>query len=345
MEKQMGKAFWSESTVAVIGGGSFGTVLANAIATNSAQVRMYVRDDDQARAINATRANPNYVKDLTLDPRVKAVSDFSRLFEVPLDAVVFALPARVTREEAKGVAARLQGTEILFHATKGIEEGTLKRMSVVLGEELPVSRIGVISGPNLATEMARGDPAATVVASRFDEVIRAGRALLSGPKLRVYGSQDVVGVEWAGTLKNIFAIAAGILDAKGLGWNTRAFLISRGLAEMVRFAAAMGAEIDTFLGPAGVGDLIATCSSPQSRNYRVGAGLATGKPLQEVLDELGQVAEGVRTTEIIFPFAESRGVEMPITEAVFRILKGEWSVEEGISNLMTRPIVEDSRFT
>lgn len=341
----MHKAFWSESTVAVIGGGSFGTVLANAIAANTTQVRMYVRDDDQARAINATRANPNYVKDLTLDPRVKALSDFERLFEVPLDAIVFALPAKVTRSEARSVAGLLRGTEIVLHATKGIEEGTLKRMSVVLAEELPIVRVGVISGPNLASEMARGDPAATVVASRFDEVIRAGRALLSGNRLRVYASQDTVGVEWAGTLKNIFAIAAGILDAKGLGWNTRAFLLSRGLAEMVRFGVAMGAEVDTFLGPAGVGDLIATCSSPQSRNYRVGAGLALGRPLSEVIEELGQVAEGVRTTEIIFPFAESRGVEMPITETVFRILKGEWSVETGISNLMTRPIVEDSLFT
>ncbi len=341
----MHKAFWSEATVAVIGGGSFGTVLANAIAANTAQVRMYVRDDEQARAINATRANPNYVKDLTLDPRVKALSDFDRLFEVRLDAIVFALPAKVTRSEARLVASRMHGTEVILHATKGIEEGTLKRMSVVLSEELPVARVGVISGPNLASEMARGDPAATVVASRFDEVIRAGRALLSGPRLRVYASQDTVGVEWAGTLKNIFAIAAGILDAKGLGWNTRAFLISRGLAEMVRFGVAMGAEVDTFLGPAGVGDLIATCSSPQSRNYRVGAGLAEGRPLAEVIEDLGQVAEGVRTTEIIFPFAESRGVEMPITETVFRILKGEWSVEAGISNLMTRPIVEDAMFT
>jgi len=212
---------------------------------------------------------------------------------------------------------------------------------VVLAEELPVKRIGAISGPNLAGELAKNEPAATVVASPFDDVIKAGEAVLTTDRFRVYTAQDLVGVEWGGTLKNIFAIASGILDSSGFGWNTRSLLLSRALAEMVRFGVAMGARPETFLGLAGIGDLIATCSSNQSRNFRVGYHLAKGQALADVLADLGQVAEGVRTTRIVYEFALERGVEMPITEAVYRILQGEWGVERGLKHLMTRPQVQD----
>lgn len=338
----MSRDFWSDSRVAVLGGGSFGTVLANLAASNCSEVTLYVRAEDQARAMNATRMNPNYVKNLVLDPKIRAVSTYEKVFERGQDLVVFALPSHATREQAKAVAPLLSGSELVLHATKGIEELSLKRISQVLGDELPVLRIGAISGPNLAGEIAAGEPAATVVASPFDEVVQAGERVFSTPRFRVYKTRDLVGVEWGGTLKNIYAIASGMLESRGLGWNTKSLLLSRGLAEMVRFGVAMGAVPETFLGLSGMGDLFATCSSSQSRNFRVGYHLAKGESLAEVLSELGQVAEGVRTTRIIYEFAKSRSVEMPITEVVYRILAGEWSVEEGLRHLMTRPQVEDA---
>jgi glycerol-3-phosphate dehydrogenase (NAD(P)+) len=337
----MKKAFWSNSKIAVLGGGSFGTVLANLAAQNCAQVTMYVRAEDQARTMNATRMNPNYVKDLVLDSKIRAVSTFEKVFEQDQDLIIFALPSHATRSQAKIIAPFLKGSEIILHATKGIEEQSLKRISQVLSEELPVLRIGAISGPNLAGEIAKNEPAATVVASPFDDVVQAGEQVLSTSRFRVYTTHDIVGVEWGGTLKNIFAIASGILESRGLGWNTKSLMLSRGLAEMVRFGAAMGADPETFLGLAGMGDLIATCSSSQSRNFRVGYHLAKGEKLEDVLRELGQVAEGVRTAKIVYEFSKNRGVDMPITETVYRIIQGEWSAEEGLKHLMTRPQVQD----
>ena len=337
----MKKDFWSNSKIAVLGGGSFGTVLANLAATNCAQVTMYVRAEEQARLMNSTRMNPNYAKDLVLDPKIRAVSTYEKVFEQDQDMIIFALPASATRAQAKLIAPFLKGNEIVLHATKGIEEQSLKRISVVLAEELPILRIGAISGPNLAGEIVKNEPAVTVIASPFNDVTQAGESVFSTPRFRVYTSSDLVGVEWGGTLKNIFAIASGILESKGLGWNTKSLLLSRGLAEMVRFGVAMGAKSETFLGLSGMGDLIATCSSSQSRNFRVGYHLAKGESLEEVLKELGQVAEGVRTTRIVYEFAKSRNVEMPITEAVYKIIQGEWTAEEGVAHLMKRPQVTD----
>jgi glycerol-3-phosphate dehydrogenase (NAD(P)+) len=337
----MKKDFWSNVNVAVLGGGSFGTVLANLASQNAGSVTMYMRSEDQARAMNSTRTNPNYSKDVVLSDKIKAVSSFDKVFELNPKLVIFALPSHATRSVAKSIAHYFKGDEIVLHATKGIEEQSLKRISVVLTEELPINRIGAISGPNLAGELARNEPAATVVASPFDDVIEAGEKVLTTARFRVYTAHDLIGVEWGGTLKNIFAIASGILDSSGFGWNTRSLLLSRGLAEMVRFGQAMGAKAETFLGLAGMGDLIATCSSSQSRNFRVGYQLAKGATLEQVLAELGQVAEGVRTTRIVYEFALERGVEMPITEAVYRIIQGEWSVERGVQHLMTRPQVQD----
>lgn len=337
----MKKGFWSNSRVAVLGGGSFGTVLANLAAKNCAHVTLYMRDEEQARQMMATRTNPSYVKEMVLDEKIRAVSSYDKVFETDQDLVIFALPSHATREQAKVIARYLKGHELIIHSTKGIEEQSLKRISTVLQEELPVIRIGALSGPNLAGEIAKNEPAATVVASPFNDVIEAGEYVFSGPRFRVYTSHDLVGVEWGGTLKNIFAIASGILDSIGYGWNTRALLLSRGLAEMVRFGVAMGAQAETFLGLAGMGDLIATCSSNQSRNFRVGFHLAKGEKLDEVMANLGQVAEGVRTTRIVYEFAKQRNVEMPITESVYRILQGEWTVEQGVAHLMTRPTVQD----
>ncbi len=313
----MQKDFWRKSTVAVIGGGSWGTVLAQLLAQNCNEVRVWVRDDEVAREINATRVNADYLPGLQLNPKIKAFSCPERTFENGLQAVVWALPSTVCRAQARALAPHFRGDEIVLHASKGVEEGTLKRISVLLREELPCPRVGVISGPNLADEISRNEPAGTVVASDFEEVIEAGVALLTTDRFRVYTGHDVIGVEWAGTLKNIFAIASGALDAMKMGWNARAMLITRALAEMVRFGVVMGAKQETFLGMAAVGDLLATCSSPLSRNYRVGMKLAQGEKIDEIIKSLGSTAEGVKTARSVHEFARERKIDMPITAAVY----------------------------
>jgi glycerol-3-phosphate dehydrogenase (NAD(P)+) len=299
--------FWRNSKVAVIGAGSWGTVLAELCSRNCRDVRLWARDEEVVRAINATRVNAEYWPELKLPGNVHAMTSIERVFEDGVQAVIWALPSSRARQGARDLAPRFRGDEILLHATKGTEEGTLKRISEVLREELPCPRIGVLSGPNLADEIARGEPAATVVASRFPEVIDAGAYLLSGERFRVYTATDVVGVEWAGTLKNILAIAAGALDAMKLGWNARAMLITRGLAEIVRFGTAMGAKLAAILG------------------------------------DLGSTAEGARTTVSVWEFAKAHGISMPITESVYHLLQGDRSVQEALRELMLRPAVSESQ--
>lgn len=329
------KDFWPKSTVTVIGAGSWGTTLACLVAPRAAEVRIWTRSEEQAREMNSNRVNRKYLPDLSLPPNIRVTSDLAKSLEGDIHCVIWALPSAVCRDVGKQFAGLMSGSELVIHATKGLETGTLKRVSQVLLEEFPTRRVGVISGPNLAHEIARGEPAAAVVASRFDDVLEAGLELFTGPKFRVYRSYDLTGVEWAGTLKNILAIAAGVLDALGLGLNARAMLISRGVAEMVRFGTAMGAEQSTFLGLAGIGDLLATCSSVESRNYRVGQGLGQGQHLDEVLTGIGRTAEGVRTTFAITEFARERKIEMPITQGVYRILKGESEPRQILDQLMS----------
>ena len=332
------KDFWSRAKIAVIGGGSWGTVLGQLASQNVAEVRLWVREEERARQINSTRSNPKYVSSLILNSRIKAYSELERVFEGGVQAVIWVLPSKVARVAAKNIAPFLTGEEILIHASKGIEPGTLKRISEILSEELPSPRIGVLSGPNLADEIARNEPAATVVASAFPEVIDAAQCFLSTQRFRVYGATDVIGVEWAGTLKNVLAIASGALDAMSFGWNTRGMLISRGLAEMVRFGLVMGADYDTFLGLAGVGDLLATCSSPLSRNYRVGFGIGQGKSIETILAEVQSTAEGVATATSVW----DRNIYMPITEGVVHLVRDRAPVSEVLAGLMTRPPLSES---
>ena len=335
------KDFWRKSTIAVVGGGSWGTALAQLAAENCAEIRLWVRDEDQAREMNATRSNREYLPHLQLNQKIRIFSNPERIFEHGIQGVIWALPSSACRAQARALGPLFRGDEVVLHATKGVEEGTLKRVSVILREELPAPRIGVISGPNLANEIAAGEPAATVVASNFAEVVDAGMEILTTSRFRVYSGEDVIGVEWAGTLKNILAIAAGALDSMKLGSNAKAMMITRGLAEMVRFGVAMGGRQETFLGLAGVGDLLATCSSPLSRNYRVGFKLGQGEKLSDILRDLGSTAEGVKTTQSVWKFAKERGIHMPITEGVDRLISGGFSVRDVLHGLMTRPPAPD----
>lgn len=305
-----------------MGGGSWGTVLANCLSQNCQEVRVWLRDEEAVRLMNSTRTNSHYLPKMILGERVHAFSSLERFFEGGLHATLWALPARVCREQARKSASFFSGDEILFHATKGIEPGSLKRISQVLLEELPCRRIGVISGPNLAVEIARGEPAATLVASAFQEVCEAGQVLFCQENFRIGQASDVIGVEWAGALKNILAIASGALDALNLGWNARALLVTEGLAEMIRFSTALGAQERTFLGLAGLGDLMATCCSPLSRNYQVGFRLAKQERLETILEDLGQEAEGISTAGSVWEVALRQNIPMPITHWVFCLLEG-----------------------
>ncbi len=327
------KDFWHKSTVVVIGGGSWGTVLANLASQNCERVRLYVREESQARSINSTRANPKH-PEMRLSSKVLALTDLDRVFEGKVDAVIWALPAAICREQAREYSSRFTGQEVLIHVTKGVEAGSLKRISEVLREEIPCPRLGVLSGPNIAQEISEGQPAATVIASAFDEVLIAGEAIFSSPVFHVYRSRDMVGVEWAGALKNILAIAAGALDACGMGSNARAFLITQGLDELIRFTTALGGKTETMVSLAGIGDILATCTSPLSRNFRVGHQLAEGHTLQEILDDLGHVAEGVWTTQSIHEFARENKILMPIVAGVYDILQRKNTREDILRSLL-----------
>jgi glycerol-3-phosphate dehydrogenase (NAD(P)+) len=330
----MQKDFWHKSRVAVLGGGSWGMTLAKLIASNVPEVNVWMRDEEQVRQINSTRSHPRYLPGISLPAHLKAYSDIEALFKDPYDLVIWALPSKVTRELSRQFAPYFKGHELVLHATKGIEAETMKRISQILREELPLQRVGVISGPNLALEVAKEQPSSTVVASEFEEVIKAGVAVLSSPVFRVYYSKDVCGVEWSGTLKNIYAIASGTLDGMNFGTNSTSMMMSRGLSEMVKFGVFMGASESTFLGLAGVGDLIATCSSALSRNYRVGQKLAQGLGIEQILVELGSTAEGVRSSQIIAKFAQERGLTLPIANGVSQMVQGKLSAHEVLKGLM-----------
>jgi len=256
--------------------------------------------------------------------------------------VVFAVPSAGMAEVARAAAPFIEPSALIINAAKGLEESTGKRMSEVIEECLRHAGkasvpVAAISGPNLALEVARGLPTATVAASTSTEAAVACRELWMGPTLRVYTSRDIVGVELAGAMKNVIAIGAGVCEGMGYGDNSRAALMTRGLAEITRLGVALGADHRTFLGLAGVGDLIATGGSRLSRNYRVGLGLGQGKRLDVILREIGQVAEGVPTTRAICALADQVGIEMPVSRAIHAVLFEGAPVADTIRRLMSRP--------
>jgi glycerol-3-phosphate dehydrogenase (NAD(P)+) len=259
--------------------------------------------------------------------------------------VVFAVPSSGMRETAFECAELIRPGALVVNAAKGLEDQTGRRMSEILAEALgPAAHIAALSGPNLAVEVARGIPTASVAASPDRDVAAACQALWMGPTFRVYASTDLIGVELAGAMKNVIAIGAGICEGMGFGDNSRAAFMTRGLAEITRLGTALGAQASTFLGLAGVGDLIATGGSRLSRNYRVGVGLGQGMPLEVILEEIGQVAEGVPTTRAICVLANRAGIEMPIAEAMHGALFDGADVRESITRLMMRPPRNESDF-
>jgi glycerol-3-phosphate dehydrogenase (NAD(P)+) len=333
----------SVKSVAVIGGGSFGTVMANIIALNGHNTRLWMRDAEQVESLNTTRQNTLYLPGLDLHARVVATHDLKAAVE-DVDMIFVAVPSASFRTVVKQMFPYLHEGVILISSTKGIEAVTFKLMSQILAEEVPTARIAVLSGPNLAREIATRSPTGTVVASNDAEVRKLVQETLRSETFRVYSNDDMLGVELGGSLKNIYAIIAGIADALGMGQNTISMLITRSLTEMARFGVRLGADPMTFLGLSGVGDLIVTCSSPLSRNFRVGKALGEGKDIDLVINELGQVAEGVNTLKQVKEKAVELNVHMPLASSLYEIIYNKAGIDHIINSLMLEETELDVEF-
>lgn len=321
-----------QQPIAVLGGGSFGTAIANLLAQNGYRVLHWMRDPVQAEAIRTQRENPRYLKGVKVLDGVEPTTDLPAVLTA-CELAFVALPSSALRQVLQPVSGLLAG-KLLVSTTKGIEAQTFKLMSQIIEEVAPKARIGVLSGPNLAKEIAAHTLTATVVASEDEELCRRVQEVLHGRTFRVYASADRFGVELGGALKNVYAIIAGMAAALGMGENTKSMLITRALAEMTRFAVHLGANPMTFLGLAGVGDLIVTCSSPKSRNYQVGFALGEGLSLQEAVDRLGEVAEGVNTIKVLKAKAEELQVYMPLVAGLHAILFEGRTLDQVIQALM-----------
>ena len=321
--------------VAVVGVTAWGLMLAQLFAHAGARVCLLARDEAEAEVVRRRRTEPRRIAAVRLPPNVEITAEQA---EALTDAAVtvIAVPAQSLRANAQRLASALRPGAVVVSAAKGLELSSGRRMTEVLSEELAAAgAYCALSGPNLAEEIARGLPATCVVAGP-DAAARRIQDVLGTPRFRVYTHDDVIGVELGGALKNIVALAAGINDGLGYGDNAKAALITRGLAEITRLGVALGANPLTFAGLSGLGDVVATCASPLSRNRRVGEELGRGRPLITILAELRHVAEGVATTEAALLRAEQCGVEMPIAAAMARVLRGEITPAEGARLLMER---------
>jgi glycerol-3-phosphate dehydrogenase (NAD(P)+) len=332
-----------QAAIAVIGTGAWGTTLAVLLARAGQVVTLCARTDAQAQKLHRDRENRLRLPNVPFPETLAVSADWERNVP-PAEIVLLVVPAQRMRENVSRLRALASRKALIVSAAKGLEVDSLLRMSQVIGQELPElpkEQIVVLSGPNLAREINQGKPAATVVASPDLNAAALVQQILMMSQFRVYTSTDQIGVELGGALKNVIALAAGMADGLQVGDNAKAALITRGLAEMVRLGAAMGARPITFAGLAGLGDLVATCASPLSRNHFVGEQLGRGRKLEEILDNMPHIAEGVWTTRAASTLADRRGVEMPITREMHRVLFEGGDARRTVMNLMERPPQEE----
>ena len=325
--------------ISVIGAGAFGTAMATVAARCNNEILLWAHDPGVAETITATRTNPLYLPKVTIPENVRATNSLDEAASFS-DTMFMVVPSHVYREVLSQLKARLDGPVSVISGTKGIEIDTQRRMSEVTEEVLRegLSAFGVLSGPTFALEVARGDPTAAVVASRDVNFAQDMQQALSCTSFRLYHTTDVVGVELAGSLKNVIAIAAGVLEGLGLGSNTNAALITRGLHEMTKLGVALGGRLETFAGLAGMGDLVLTCTGSLSRNRSLGVALGQGKQLQTILSETRAVAEGVKTAKAVQEIADRHQIEMPIASEMYRVLYEGESVKAALQRLMTRSL-------
>lgn len=342
--------------VGVIGAGSFGTAISNLIALNEVDVLLYSRQEALIKKINEDRQHFG----ITLSEHIQMTNDLEKIGK-ECDLIFPIVPSRAFRETMHNLGPYLRPYHILIHGTKGFglldvtEEELLKTkgkiarenvctMSEVIRQTSVVVRIGCLSGPNLASEILDGQPTATVIASQFSEVIKAGQKVLDSSQFHVFGSYEILGAELAGALKNIIALGSGIIGGMGMGKNLQAMLITRGLTEMIRFGKAMGAESRPFLGTAGVGDLVATATSKDSRNYTFGFRLGKGESTAEILASMPELAEGVRTLKIARGLARYYKLHVPITEMLYNVVFENFSRQRALHYLMKYPYAIDVDF-
>ncbi len=333
----------SVQSIGVIGAGAWGTALATAARRAGRHVTIWARDPDLAARLNREHANPDYLPSIALDPAIGATGDLAEA--VNSDALLLAVPAQHLRwiggKLAPLVFAGTQGLPLVICA-KGMEQGSGALMSEVLAEVLPGRRLAVLSGPSFAAEVARGLPCAITLAAEHGETATELAAALGSETFRPYRSQDLIGAQIGGAVKNVMAIACGIVAGRALGDNARAALIARGLAEIMRLGAALGARRETLMGLSGLGDLTLTCTSPQSRNYALGAALGGGESLDGLMAGRRTVAEGVFSASAVVRRAGRHGIEMPIAQAVDDILNRGADIEDSIRALLARPFTAET---
>jgi glycerol-3-phosphate dehydrogenase (NAD(P)+) len=324
-------------SVAILGAGGWGTALAVHLARAGHSARLWARDAALAHEMHVRRANAVYLPDVTFPDGLSVTADLGAAVD-HVDFVVAAVPSHGTRQIVRQAARLIRPRVPVVSATKGLEQDTLLRMSEVIEQELGTgASVAVLSGPSFASEVARQLPTAVSVASRDGAVVEQVQADFRAPYFRLYGTCDMVGVEFGGALKNVIAIAAGVAEGLALGHNALAGLITRGLAEITRLACAAGAQRETLAGLAGLGDLVLTCTGSLSRNRHVGIELARGRSLKEVLSGMKMVAEGVRTTDAALALGARHGIELPITSQVAELLAGRKDARTALYELMLRP--------
>ncbi|MEW6125762.1 MAG: NAD(P)H-dependent glycerol-3-phosphate dehydrogenase [Acidobacteriota bacterium] len=331
---------FQKKRIAVIGAGSWGTALALAAARNHHDVRIWAREAEVAESIRQHHRNPFYLSDIALPDNITATTSMAEALQ---DArfVIIVVPSHAMREVITQMRDHITEDTILMSATKGVENQTLMRMSEVIADVMKdkfVPRIAVLSGPSFAKEVARGEPTAIVVASRDSACREEAQFDLSCNSFRIYTNDDVVGVEIGGAVKNVVAIGAGVVRGLGLGYNAVAAIITRGLAEVTRLALRLGAKPETMAGLAGLGDLVLTCTGELSRNRYVGVELGKGRKLADILAEMREVAEGVKTTRAIYELSKQLNVDMPITASIYALLYEDKPATEAANELMGRPL-------
>jgi glycerol-3-phosphate dehydrogenase (NAD(P)+) len=326
----------SQPPMVVAGAGSWGTALAMLLARNGYSVLLWGRDPAQIEEMRRRRENSRYLPGIPLPELIQPVSDLAAA-AAPAQDVLVAVPSSAFRQTLRGIAAHLSPAARLMWATKGLENNTRQLLHRVAAEELGEQRpMAVISGPTFAAEVAAGLPAAVTVAAQPSEYAAEAAAMLRNASFRVYTSSDMTGVEISAASKNVIAIAAGIADGLGFGANTRAALVTRGLAEIMRLGVALGGRHETFMGLAGLGDLMLTCTDNQSRNRRFGYALAQGSSVEQARAHIGQVVEGALAAPEVLGLAQSLKIEMPITEQVYRVVSGQCTPREAVHSLLNR---------
>jgi glycerol-3-phosphate dehydrogenase (NAD(P)+) len=329
--------------IGIIGGGAFGSALADIPANKGIPVSLWMREEELAAEFNVTRVNSRYLPGVRLSDNITATTDAAAAVR-GAELVLVSVPSPFFRATARLIAPALSPDQMILSTTKGLEPGSFKRMSQILAEETPCRRIGALSGPNLAKEIAIHRISGTVIASPYPELIAAVQEAFSCSYFRVYGNPDVHGVELGGVLKNVYAIATGMADELKLGDNAKGMLLTRAITEMGRYAEKTGADPLTFLGLAGIGDLITTATSPLSRNFRVGRLIGQGRTLDQAVKELGETAEGTLTVKLVFEQLPQLGIRMRILEGLHALLFEGKPVKDVVEGLMNEPQMEDVEF-